>query len=108
MQRAITASRVLRSAFLSSFKNNLRSSMNDPIDTLFQPLMIGGATVKTRLALSSMSRHRSTLAGVPPVPNVEFYRQRAGAGLVLGEGTYPSPMGKAYLFTPGLYDEAQL
>jgi N-ethylmaleimide reductase len=82
--------------------------MNNPINTLFQPLMIGRVTAKNRLALSSMSRHRSTLAGVPTALNVEFYRQRARAGLVLGEGTYPSQMGKAYLFTPGLHDEAQL
>jgi N-ethylmaleimide reductase len=82
--------------------------MNNPIDTLFQPLMIGGVTARNRLALSSMSRHHSTLAGVPTALNVEFYRQRARAGLVLGEGTYPSPMRKAYLFTPELHDEAQL
>ena len=82
--------------------------MSNPLNTLFQPLMIGGVTAKNRLALSSMNRHRSTLAGVPTALNVEFYRQRGRAGLVLGEGTYPSPMGKAYLFTPGLHDEAQL
>jgi N-ethylmaleimide reductase len=82
--------------------------MNNPTNTLFQPLMIGRVTAKNRLALSSMSRHRSTLAGVPTALNVEFYRQRARAGLVLGEGTYPSQMGRAYLFKPGLHDEAQL
>ena len=55
--------------------------MNNPINTLFQPLMIGRVTAKNRLALSSMSRHRSTLAGVPTALNVDFYRQRARAGL---------------------------
>jgi N-ethylmaleimide reductase len=40
--------------------------------------------------------------------NVEYYRQRSGAGLIISEGTQVSPAGKGYMATPGIYSEAQV
>jgi N-ethylmaleimide reductase len=80
--------------------------MSHATDALFAPIGIGGITARNRLEVSPMSRHRSALSGVPTELNVDFYRQRASAGLIIAEGTSPSPMGPAYLFTPGLHDEA--
>ena len=74
---------------------------------LFTPTRIGGVTLRNRLAMAPMTRQRSTLDGVPTELNVEYYRQRASAGLLVSEGIYPSPMGKGYLFTPGLHTDAQ-
>jgi len=71
-------------------------------DTLFQPLKVGNVTVRNRIAMAPMTRHRSALDGTPTDLNVLHYRQRAGAGLIVTEGTYPCDMGKGYLFIPGL------
>lgn len=82
--------------------------MSDALSALFKPLRIGDITVKNRLAMAPMTRQRSTLDGVPTDLNVEHYRQRATAGLIVSEGIYPSAMGKGYLFTPGLHTDAQV
>lgn len=76
-------------------------------DSLFMPLRVGNLQLRNRMALAPLTRHRSTLEGVPTDLNVEYYRQRAGAGLLITEGVYPSEMGKGYLFTPGLVSPAQ-
>lgn len=81
--------------------------MSDALSSLFQPIEIGGTRFSNRLAMAPMTRQRSTLDGVPTDLNVEHYRQRASAGLIISEGIYPSAMGKGYLFTPGLHTDAQ-
>ncbi|WP_428310507.1 alkene reductase [Hydrocarboniphaga sp.] len=81
--------------------------MNVDVDALFQPLQLGRTRLKNRLAMAPMTRQRSTLDGVPTDLNVEYYRQRASAGLLVSEGLYPSAMGRGYLFTPGLHNDAQ-
>lgn len=80
--------------------------MTAPLDVLFKPLRIGNVTLKNRLVMAPMTRNRSHLDGVPSALNVLHYQQRAGAGLIVTEGVYPSEMGKGYLFSPGLCTEA--
>jgi N-ethylmaleimide reductase len=82
--------------------------LTDQIDVLFTPLDLGRVTLKNRIAVAPMTRQRSGLDGVPTDLNVEYYRQRAGAGLILSEGVSPSEMGNGYLFAPGLYTPAQI
>src|SRR3546814_18961841 len=60
------------------------------------------------MVVAPMSRHRAALSGVPTELNVEYYRQRASAGLIVTEGTAPSAMSRGYLFTPGLYEDAHV
>ncbi|WOF43292.1 alkene reductase [Sphingopyxis indica] len=74
-------------------------------DVLFEPLKVGNLNLRNRIVMAPMSRHRSAMSGVPTDLNVEYYRQRASAGLLITEGTSPSPLGQAYLFTPGLHTE---
>ena len=81
--------------------------MSDALAALFQPIEIGGTKLNSRLAMAPMTRQRSTLDGVPTDLNVEHYRQRASAGLIISEGIYPSEMGRGYLFTPGLHNDRQ-
>ncbi|WP_156679942.1 alkene reductase [Sphingomonas profundi] len=78
------------------------------IDSLFAPLDLGRVTIRNRVAMAPMTRQRSTLDGVPTDLNVEYYRQRAGLGLIVTEGVYPCDMGNGYLFTPGLHTPAQV
>ena len=82
--------------------------MTDVIDALFQPLQVGNTTIRNRMAFAPLTRQRSYLNGVPTDLNVEYYKQRAGTGLIISEGTFPSEMGQGYLFTPGLCNDAQV
>ncbi len=40
--------------------------------------------------------------------HVEYYRQRAGAGLIITEATQITPEGKGYAWTPGIYSDEQV
>jgi N-ethylmaleimide reductase len=75
---------------------------------LFTPITLGALKLSNRIAMSPMTRDR---AGPDDVPNdmmVEYYRQRASAGLIVTEGVQPSAVGKGYWRTPGIYSQAQI
>ncbi|HSO07917.1 MAG TPA: alkene reductase [Pelomicrobium sp.] len=79
---------------------------NDSI--LFQPLKIGRHELRNRLLMAPMTRSRADDQGVPSELVPTYYAQRAGAGLIISEGIYPSPMGKGYVRTPGIHSDAQV
>jgi len=58
--------------------------------------------------MSAMTRSRAGAGDVPTDLHVEYYRQRAGAGLIVTEGVQPSPAGKGYCRTPGIYTPEQI
>lgn len=75
---------------------------------LFEPLTIGDVTLTNRVIMAPLTRMRATAPD--DVPNdlmVEYYRQRAGAGLIVTEGTQISPLGKGYMDTPGIHSAEQ-
>ena len=77
--------------------------------TLFEPLTVGRHTLRNRVLMAPLTRMRATAPG--DVPNdlmVDYYRQRAGAGLIVSEGTQISPIGKGYMDTPGIYSPEQV
>jgi N-ethylmaleimide reductase len=55
-----------------------------------------------------MTRSRASAGGVPNALMAEYYGQRAAAGLIVTEGTSPSPNGLGYPRIPGLFDQAQV
>lgn len=69
---------------------------------LFQSTTVGDIAVANRVAMAPLTRNRSPGA-VPNDLNVEYYRQRAGAGLIITEGTAISHQGQGYADVPGLY-----
>lgn len=75
---------------------------------LFTSVRIGGTELSNRLVMAPMTRSRADDAGVPSDLATTYYRQRAGAGLIISEGTYPTAMGKGYVRTPGIETEAQV
>ncbi len=75
---------------------------------LFEPLEIGRYTAKNRIVMAPMTRNRSEADGTLNDMNVEYYRQRAGVGLIVTEGVQPSQVGQAYINTPGLHNEEQV
>jgi N-ethylmaleimide reductase len=75
---------------------------------LFSPLTLGELELPNRLVMAPLTRVRSGEEGVPGPLVVEHYRQRASLGLIVSEGTYPSPAGRSYSGQPGLVTEQQI
>ena len=75
---------------------------------LFDPLDTPALHLSNRLVMSPMTRSRATEANTPNALMAEYYGQRATAGLIVTEGTSPSPNGIGYARIPGLYNQAQV
>lgn len=75
--------------------------------TLFDPVHAGDLTLPNRIAMAPLTRNRSPNA-VPTDMVVEYYRQRASAGLLITEGTAITHQGQGYADVPGLYASEQL
>ena len=73
----------------------------------FQPAQLGSLTLKNHIVMAPMTRSRA-LGNVPNELMVEYYRQRASAGLIVTEGTSPSPNGLGYSRIPGLFNNEQV
>jgi 2,4-dienoyl-CoA reductase-like NADH-dependent reductase (Old Yellow Enzyme family) len=74
---------------------------------LFSPLTLGDISLANRLVMAPLTRTRSGESGVPNDLNVEHYTQRASAGLIITEGTYPSRESRSYPGQPGIVDDEQ-
>lgn len=75
---------------------------------LFSPLTLGELELPNRLVMAPLTRVRSGSEGIPGPLVVEHYRQRASLGLIVSEGTYPTPAGQSYPGQPGLVTEDQI
>lgn len=75
---------------------------------LFDPVQLGDLDLANRIVMAPMTRSRAGDGDVPTDLNVEYYRQRATAGLIVTEGTQPSANGKGYCRTPGIHTPAQI
>ena len=75
---------------------------------LFEPLQVGDLTLPNRILMAPLTRLRGTVDYLPrPELQAEYYSQRAGAGLILSEGTPVSPMGVGYEQVPGIWSAQQ-
>ncbi len=75
--------------------------------SLFAKAQLGPLTLANHLVMAPMTRNRSP-GNVPDALVAEYYAQRAGAGLIITEGTGPSPNGVGYARQPGIYSQAQV
>lgn len=75
---------------------------------LFSPLKLGALELRNRIVMAPMTRSRADTDALPTDLMVEYYRQRASAGLIISEGIGPSADGMGYCRTPGLYNQAQV
>ncbi len=75
--------------------------------TLLDPISLGGKTLKNRVIMAPLTRGRAGAEGVPSDLVAEYYRQRAGAGLIIAEATAISAEGRGWMNSPGLYTEEQ-
>ncbi|MEO1311201.1 MAG: alkene reductase [Pseudomonadota bacterium] len=74
------------------------------LQPLFEPLSLDDLETPHRVFMAPLTRNRAHPDGTPAELAIEYYRQRASAGLIITEATQITPMGKGYLNTPGLYD----
>lgn len=76
---------------------------------LFTPIDMGRITLKNRIVLPPLTRQRSAQPGdIATDLMATYYRQRAGAGFMVSEGTQIEPRGQGYAWTPGIYSQAQI
>jgi N-ethylmaleimide reductase len=81
--------------------------MNDSV--LFQSTQLGPYTLKNRIVLPPLTRSRSSQPGnIANELMATYYRQRAGAGFMVTEGTQIEPRGQGYAWTPGIYSAEQI
>lgn len=74
---------------------------------LFMPFKKGSLQLKNHLVMAPMTRSRA-IDNLPNELMVTYYAQRSGAGLIVTEGTSPSPEGLGYPRIPGIYSDAQV
>jgi N-ethylmaleimide reductase len=75
---------------------------------LFEPLVTASLQLANRAVMAPMTRSRAVDSNTPNVLMADYYGQRASAGLIITEGTSPSPNGLGYARIPGLFNEAQV
>jgi N-ethylmaleimide reductase len=75
---------------------------------LFDPIQIRTLPLANRTVMSPMTRSRAVEANTPNALMAEYYAQRASAGLIVTEGTSPSPNGLGYPRIPGLFNAQQV
>lgn len=76
--------------------------------TLFDPVRVGEIDLANRVVMAPLTRNRAAAGQVPSELAVEYYRQRAGAGLIISEATQVCPEGQGYLDTPGIHSAEQV
>ncbi len=75
---------------------------------LFDSFKLAGLPLENRMVMAPMTRSRSVENNAPNALVAEYYAQRASAGLIVTEGTSPSPNGLGYARIPGLYSPEQV
>jgi N-ethylmaleimide reductase len=76
---------------------------------LFEPFKLGAITLPNRLVMAPLTRNRAVPPGMVPSPlAVDYYGQRASAGLLISEASQVSQQGQGYQDTPGIYSREQV
>jgi N-ethylmaleimide reductase len=76
---------------------------------LLSPYELGSLQLRNRIVMAPMTRARADNGALAPTSlHAEYYRQRAGAGLIVSEGTWISPDAIGAVNVPGLYSQEQV
>jgi N-ethylmaleimide reductase len=88
------------------------AAIKEPIaraqEPLFEPYQLGPIHLNNRMVMAPMTRSRALDGNVPNPLAETYYRQRAGAGLIVTEGSQVSPQGQGYIRTPGIHSPEQI
>jgi len=74
---------------------------------IFSPVQLGSIQLNNRIAMAPMTRCRA-IGNNPNDLVAEYYGQRSEAGLLITEGTSPSPNGLGYARIPGIFSKKQV
>ena len=74
---------------------------------LFTLFKLGDVVLASRIVMAPLTRSRAT-GNIPNDLMAEYYEQRAAAGLIITEGTSPSPNGLGYARIPGIFSKQQV
>jgi N-ethylmaleimide reductase len=75
---------------------------------LLQPYTMHDLTLRNRVIMAPLTRSRANNPTWSPTDlHVDYYTQRASAGIIITEGAPVSPMAIGYMYTPGIYNDAQ-
>lgn len=75
--------------------------------TLLQNFRRDNLQLKNHIVMAPMTRSRAT-DNIPNELMATYYRQRSAAGLIITEGTAPSPEGLGYPRIPGVFSQQQV
>jgi 2,4-dienoyl-CoA reductase-like NADH-dependent reductase (Old Yellow Enzyme family) len=78
------------------------------VTSLFSPLSVGDFLLRNRIVMAPLTRLRGTPDHLPTPLMVEYYAQRASAGMIISEGIPVSPQGVGYANVPGIWSAAQV
>src|SRR6185437_9987764 len=87
--------------------HRINKKMSTP-SKLFEPYKLGPITLPNRAVMAPLTRNRAVGGLVPSPLAVEYYAQRASAGLLITEASQISQQGQGYQDTPGIYSREQL
>ena len=76
--------------------------------SLFDPIKLGAIDAPNRIIMAPLTRGRAGPGFVPNELALEYYRQRASAGLIISEATGISQEGLGWPSAPGLWTDAQV
>lgn len=76
--------------------------------SLFDSLTLGELSLPNRIIMAPLTRCRASAGRIPNQMMVEYYTQRASAGLIISEATAVTPMGVGYPDTPGIWSKEQV
>jgi N-ethylmaleimide reductase len=76
--------------------------------SLFDPIQLGAIRAKNRVFMAPLTRGRGTRAHVPTEVMIDYYRQRASAGLIITEATGISQQGLGWAYAPGIWSDEQV
>jgi len=76
--------------------------------SLFDPLQVGSIQTANRIWMAPLTRGRASREHVPSPENVEYYAQRAHAGLIISEATGVNRVGLGWPYTPGIWSKEQV
>ena len=77
------------------------------MSNVYSKTALGPLTLQNHVVMAPMTRSRA-IGNIPNALMAEYYAQRATAGLIVTEGTTPSPNGLGYPRIPGIYSPAQI
>lgn len=82
--------------------------MTDTSPILLRPIRLGDLDLPNRVIMASMTRARTDNPDlVPNALQAQYYAQRASAGLIMTEGTWPNRDAIGFIHVPGLFTQEQ-